>query len=227
MSNIKTLGLFLYIIFTFGIIGISSQIIKKEKVLKVIPPQCKEDKDCSGNVYCSNGYCNIRYFCQNDDCIEQKEGISFEYNLNVNTYKNSNTTDLILESCPEEARNKEKCFTRYCIENDNCYSKKCLNNTCIANKDITTNVCTFSTFDDKINCYKPLQESCTEDDECYPGTCNEYNICCDVPKPYISNALHKLILVFSIILILIIIILVVIKIILKKRNKSKTINPKN
>jgi len=181
MSNIKSFSLFLFIIFTLEIFSISGQILKKEEVLKYKPPKCKDDKQCPNNVQCTvDGYCDTKFFCQNEFCLEQREGMSFEYHHDVNTYKSSNTTDLILESCPEEARSIEKCFTRYCEINDNCYSNKCINNTCIASKDVTTNVCMFNI--DKMSCYKPLQESCTKDEECYSGACNEYNFCDDISK---------------------------------------------
>jgi len=188
---------------------ISKKIYKKEEVLKYKPPNCNDDKECPNNVKCMKGYCNTIFFCQNDDCKEQREGMSYEYHLDVNTYKSSNTTDLILESCPEEARNIGKCFTRYCEKDENCYSNKCINNTCIANKDITTNICLY--YSDEMTCTKPTQESCTTNEECYPGTCNEYNFCVEVTEPWHFYSLFNLILLFSVFIVIIVIIVMIIK----------------
>ena len=109
----------------------------KEEVLKYKTLECFDNDDCPKNVKCRNDLCNTRFFCQNDDCLVPSEKMTYEYNLDINTCKSSNGTEIILESCPEEARNQEKCFTRYCETNDNCYSLKCINSTCIANETLS------------------------------------------------------------------------------------------
>ncbi|ORX51027.1 hypothetical protein BCR36DRAFT_583102 [Piromyces finnis] len=145
--------------------------------------------------------------------------MTFEYYIKKDEYQYSNTTELILESCPEEERNNEKCFTRYCIENNDCYSYKCVNNTCIINEDFTTYHCFFDNFENKMLCGKTLYENCKNNEECYPGSCNEQNFCIDKSVPYISNGMKK---DFFIFIFIIIIILILIVIVCHRKNKNKT-----
>jgi len=190
--NFKFNYLNFFIITLSLIVGIYGDNIKKEDVLKKEIQYCKGNNDCPEGVECSFGFCNVHYFCHNDDCIEKKEGMSFDNTVTVDDYKYNNTTDLILESCTEEARNIEKCFTRYCTENSNCYSNKCVNNTCIVNDSFTTYQCSFIDSSNKMTCRKPLYDSCEKNEDCYPFTCNKYHFCeSDNHKNWLGKSMFK------------------------------------
>jgi len=193
MVIIKFNILFIFIIFIFIINNSFGETISKEKVLSLKAPKCTENKDCPESVDCFDGFCNILYYCHNEECTEIKEGMSFRSDGNLENYKFYNTTDLILESCPEDARNIEKCFTRYCLNDSNCYSNKCFNNTCIINNQFITTSCSVYTGFDHFICVKPEFENCKNDKECYPNRCNEYHFCTSaIEKNWLGKALFKL-----------------------------------
>jgi len=214
MVIIKFNILFIFIILIITIINNSSgETISKEKILSLKATKCTENKDCPESVEFYNGICHARYYCHNEECIEIKEGMSFRSDANLENYKFYNTTDLILESCPEDARNIEKCFTRYCLNDSNCYSNKCFNNTCIINNQFTTTSCSVYTGSDHFTCSRLEFENCKNDKECYPYRCNEYHFCTSaMEKNWLGIALFKV--YFIIILIIIIIVFIIFKLII-------------
>jgi len=184
---------------------ISCEIISKEEVLKIKAVKCKEDKECDKSI-CWRGFCDNTFYCHDNECIRQTEDMTFDSGITVDNYKNSHTTTLILESCPEEVRKIEKCYTRFCEKDSNCFSNKCFNNTCIANKDITTNICEI-TFDKRgMDCHKLPLDSCKNDKDCHLSFCNEYNICSDQVKKenYIDYVFYAQIIIIIIIIIVVI-----------------------
>lgn len=211
----------LLLLFIF-VSGIKSDTITKDDVLKLKPEKCIEDKECAHtkSKLCFDGFCRRVFYCHNNECIEEEnKGMSHEYYITKDNYQDySNTTDLILESCPEKARNIEKCFTRSCSKDNDCYSNKCLNNTCIENTSFTTNVCRLNIKLAKMYCTKPYLESCQNDNECDSGYCNEYNFCADKRNNDLFYGL-LIVRIFEILFIIIIVVLVILCIM--RCNKKK------
>ncbi|ORY54779.1 hypothetical protein LY90DRAFT_669846 [Neocallimastix californiae] len=201
---------------------ISCEKISKEEILKSIPQTCTEDKECSPGNVCYKNFCHRIFYCQNNECIEKENGMSFNETITQDNYLDAKTTDLILESCPEEARKIEKCFTRFCSNNSNCYSNICQEGTCIANSTIETTVCTLNHDYTGYHCTKPDFEKCKKDKECYPGFCNDYHMCSNEQRPYLFYALLKIFIISGV---AVVIIAVGIILLLKLRvNKNKNEN---
>ncbi|KAL6632534.1 hypothetical protein U3516DRAFT_775040 [Neocallimastix sp. 'constans'] len=86
----------------------------KEEVLKIKPQPFKGNNDCENNA-CFQGVCNIT----------------------IDNYKFSNTTDLIIESCPEEVRQIEKMFYTFLYNTEMKCRKPALEK-CKSNKEYKT-----------------------------------------------------------------------------------------
>ncbi|ORX76470.1 hypothetical protein BCR32DRAFT_284142 [Anaeromyces robustus] len=216
--------LVLLLLLIFLCSNISCENLTKENILQLTPQKCTEDEECSSGIPCYKNICRRIFYCHDNDCIEKTKEMSFNETITKDNYLDSKTTDLILESCPEELRNMEKCFTRFCNDNINCFSNICSNNTCIANNAFVTYECLLNSDNSGYYCTKPSFEKCEKDKECDPGFCNDDHVCSYEKRPYLFYGLLKLFAILIGAVIMIIILIILLHKCYRKKDKSKNIN---
>jgi len=225
-------------------------------VKKLKADTCHSDKDCTKKYQTKchiesghkKGYCISTLYCHgnNDHCVyevEQEKNIEennpaiFVNYKNVHAVKNTTTNHdtqkptLILESCNDEEAFMEKCTTRECEEDTQCFSGICRDKICITNEKKPLYLCSnnkivFQGYDhlkdfkpNRFTCKLVEEEICQVNTDCATGSCQmgENAKICMISKS--GNSLYILRIILEIILIKLLIIILIILIISCKKYK--------
>ncbi|KAG4093779.1 hypothetical protein H8356DRAFT_999733 [Neocallimastix lanati (nom. inval.)] len=175
-----------------------------EGAIKLKIDSCKTDADCKKDYQTrcliseedNKGYCISTLYCHEDNCVfestEEKNDTKKEDPVIVNYepvsygyfhFNNGQTPTIILESCSKEEAALEKCYTRECSKNEQCFSGVCQNKVCISNKKSPLYICSndksvfkgveeddiFKT--DSLTCKLDEEQVCKDDSDCGCGSC--------------------------------------------------------
>jgi len=131
---------------------------------------CKNDSDCPSYSYCDQsleqGVCVfLDFLCPEDEnvpCHYQSDILWSSYDDNFKPITNT---------CTVEEVDKNKCKTKQCTSNNDCFSEKCYQNTCVTDTPIYK--CTYIKFseDNKFECGKMMNMKCNVDEDCSTFYC--------------------------------------------------------